>query len=363
MEEHDIFGMYFGLLKMRYPEFRDFLNDHKVNIPTDKVNLFINIETALNYMSCVRDLENKLLVNRKYPDDLKVDIINIAGHYKEFFKSNELDVKIFLYMTDLTSDMEEGFHESDHIEDYRSYYLLKYRSNPKFITLGDKLVEEIIPDVKMLCDYIPNVYFVSAKNVDGGLIPYIIGEELKDRTNIILSGDMHDSQYFFEKNYVSIYYKRSVKRGSILCGNVREYLKEMLRTEAIPDEVVRLFSIRPFYEILLSIKGDKYRSIPQIKGMPIKLILQTLLTALKDRKLTPEMENPMLISSVFPEGIQGDLYRNMMATDIHNSYEQLLEGEKKQVLSQIVDHSDLNTLQKINQTRFSKNSLTLEALL
>lgn len=355
--------MYFTMVKIRYQDYNNSLAENRVSIPTNKVNVFINIETALNYMSTVRDLENKLLVNRKYPDELKVDIINIAAHYKEFFTSNELDTKVFLYMTDLTSDMENGFIESEIFEDFRSYYLLKYRSNPKFISLGDKLVSEIIPDVKMLCEYIPNVYFISAKNIDSGLIPYMIGKSMPDRTNFVVSGDMSDSQYYFEPSFISHYYKRSVQRGRVLCATIEGYLKEITRSEKISPDIVNLFSSRGIYELLLAIKGDKYRSIPPIKGLSMATIIKCILAGIKENKITKEMENPMLLSSIFPKEIQGQLYANLMATDIRIRTEKLLDGKKKEILSQMVDQSDLNTLTKINQTRFERNPLTLEALL
>ena len=53
----------------------------------------------------------------------------------------------------------------------------------------------------------------------------------------------------------------------------------------------------------------------------------------------------------------------MQVLDIQNEYEMLLEGDKKLILSQIVDRSDISALQHLNQTKFNNNQLRLECLL
>ena len=50
-------------------------------------------------------------------------------------------------------------------------------------------------------------------------------------------------------------------------------------------------------------------------------------------------------------------------TDIKNEYQMLTTGDIKSITSQVVDQSDINTLQRLNATRFVKNQLRLESLL
>ena len=52
-----------------------------------------------------------------------------------------------------------------------------------------------------------------------------------------------------------------------------------------------------------------------------------------------------------------------MVTDINNEISMLGEGDKKSITTQIIDQSDVNTLQQLNATRFLKNQLRLESLL
>lgn len=362
MDKIDQFGIYFGMLKIRYQDLSSKLASHNIEIPSNKVNVFINLETALNYLSTIKDLEKRLMIDRRYPEDMKVDIINLAGYYKDFFAGNELDTKVFIYMTDLTSDEEGGFYESSLVEDYRSYYLLKYTENPRYVTLGDRLKDEIIPDVRLLCEYIPNVYFISIKNVDSGVIPYVIGQSMPDRTNVIISSDIQDTQYNYKENYLSIYFKRSIKRGPVMCLGTKEYLDEITRTD-IQSSIVETYKNEMFYKTFLACIGDKYRSISSIQGLNVSTIEKKIRDGINEHKITWDLNNPMMVSSIFDENLQGTMYSNLLAVDVENSYQNLLDGKKKSILSQITDRYDVNALQELNRTRFSKNKLYLEILL
>ena len=361
MESTNQFSVYFNLLKIRYNVYDDEISGANFLTPTDKVNVFINIETLFKYLSMVKDLEKKLIIDRNFMDEFKVEIVNIAAHYKEFFVGNGLDTKVFLYMTDLSSDID-SFKESEISEDFRSYYITKYTQNPKFIMLGDALKKEILPDVKMLCDYIPNVYFISSKNIDGGLIPYIIGSNMPDRKNVIISGDLHDTQYAHEMNFLDHLYSRSYN-STILCSSVENYLKAISKSKTIDPSFVNLFENPSFYRILLACLGDKYRSVPSITGIKLVRMAKILYESIMNGNISKETTNAKLLSDLFPEEIKEDVYHNLMVTDIRNEYQMLTDGDVKTILMQIVDQSDINTLQQLNGTRFAKNQLRLESLL
>lgn len=361
METTNPFSVYFNMLKIRYSVYDDSLTKADFLKPTDKVNVFINLETALKYLSMVKDLEKKLIVSRNFADQFKVDIINIAAHYKDFFVGNGLHTKVFLYMTDLTSELD-GFKECETCEDFRSYYLMKYTQNPKFIMLGDALKREVLPDVKMLCDYIPDVYYIASKNIDGGLIPLIISRKYPDRKNLIISGDLHDTQYTYEANFLDHLHARSWN-SNILCCSTEDYLKQISKSKEIDPSFIQLFGNPSFYRILLSCIGDKYRSIPGITGIKFVKMTKILYEAICGSKITKETTNPTILSELFPEDVQEDLYHNLMVTDINNELSMLGEGDIKAVTSQIIDQSDVNTLQQLNATRFARNQLRLECLL
>lgn len=361
LDTNDQFGVYFNLIKIRYPVYDESLSKLNFLVPNDKVNCFINVETVLKYLSMVRDLEKKLIVSRRYPDEMKADLINIAAHYKDFFKGNGLDCNIFLYMTDLESESSE-FHESKYNDEFRSYYLCKYNSNPKFILLGDRLKEEIIPEVKTICEFIPNVYFITGKNIDGGLLPYIISKNYPDHKNLIISGDVHDTQYNYEDMFRAHLHLRSYSSNVLAC-TTEEYLKTISKSDHIDPSFVKLFQNGSFYRIFLSCIGDRYRSIEGVRGIGLASIIKTLMMALNSGEITSDVHNAELLSGIFKKDVKNQIYNNLLAMDIHNEYEMLGDGQIKGVLSQIVDRSDINALQMLNRTKFKNNQLRLEGLL
>lgn len=361
IESTNPLGVCFTLIKIRYQTYDESLVNLNFLDPTDKVNVFINIETVLKYLSMTNDLEKKLVVNKNFPDYMKSDIINIAAHYKDFFRGNNLDTNVFLYMTDLDSDCER-FKESKHNNEFRSYYLNKYNWNPKFILLGERLKEEIIPEVKKICEFIPNVYFITGTNIDSGLIPYIIGESMPDRKNLIISGDIHDTQYSYEKSYIDHLYLRSYSSNILACST-EGYLKTIAKADNVSKELVELFSNGSFYRTLLACLGDKYRSVSGIRGIKMAKMVKILMDAIQEKKITKDTHNASLLADLFPSEIRGDIYTNLLILDIKNVYNMLTEGDKKQILSQIVDRSDINALYTLNQTKFLSNRLCLESLL
>ena len=360
-ESTNPFGICFNLIKIKYQIYDDSLTSLGFLNPTDKINVFINLETVLKYLSMTKDLEKKLVVNRNFPDYMESDIINIAAHYKDFFRGNGLDTKVYLYMTDLDSKISE-FKETKYIEEFRSYYMNKYTENPRFVLFGDRLRNEIIPNVKTICEFIPNVYFIQSKNIDGGVIPYIIAQAMPERKNLIISGDIHDTQYAYETNFVDHLHIRGYN-VNVLAATTEDYLKTISKSKEISPDMVELFKNGSFYRVLLACLGDKYRSVDGIRGIKFGKMVKILIDALRDQKITKETRNASLLADLFPEDVREQIYQNLQVLDICNEYEMLLEGDKKQIVSQIIDRSDINALQQLNRTKFSNNQLRLECLL
>ena len=88
-----------------------------------------------------------------------------------------------------------------------------------------------------------------------------------------------------------------------------------------------------------------------------------LYESIMNGNISKETTNAKLLSDLFPEEVKEDVYHNLMVTDIRNEYQMLTDGDVKTILMQIVDQSDINTLQHLNATRFVKNQLRLESLL
>lgn len=356
------FGICFNMLKIKYATYDSSLSALGKIHPTDKINVFLNVETILNYLSMIQDLEKKLILNQNYKRTMVSDLINVAAHYKEFFKNNGLDTKVFLYMTDLTSE-EESFHESKYNIDYRCYYLNKFQGNPKFSLLTESLVNDIIPQVKTVCDFVPDVYFLNGENIEGSLIPYIVSEAYPDRINCIVSGDLYETQYAFRPKFIHHLFKR--KFGDVNLGcEIPEYLKAVAKVDSVSPEEVSLYQNIGFYTLLLACRGDRYRSIDKVMGVGLKSLTKKIIEFINRGKITATTKNIDLLSELFEEKYQRDsVVSNFNATSLENSTELLTDGEKKLVLGQIVDRSDLNSLISLNNSLFAGCEIHIESLL
>lgn len=361
IESTNPLGVCFGMMKVKYQAYDSVLTDLDYLRPTDKINVFINLETVLKYMSMTQDLEKKIMTCADIDKILVSDIINLAAHYKDFFRGNGLDTNIFLYMTDLDSTTMD-FQETKYIEDFRSYYLNKYMGNPKFALLGSKLKDVILPEVRTICDYIPGVYLITKKGVDSGVIPALIAEKYPDRKNIIISGDVHDTQYGYMDNFLSQLYIRGYNTH-ILASNVSGYLKTITRNNDIPQPIIDIFKNPSFYKLLLCCMGDRYRSIIGISGIKLMKLVNIINQALNDNKITMDVTSAMLLSDIFPDSIKGEIFHNMIAVDVHNKLTLLGDGIKKDVTAQIIDKVDTISLMKLNAEVFVKCPLRLEGLL
>lgn len=222
---NDPFSVWFNVMKIRYTDYDEALTNANFLQPTDKINVFINLETVFKYLSMISDLEKKLILQKKFDIILASNIINLAAHYKRFFVNNGLDTRVYLYNTDLEST---NFPQRKYNDEFRLYYLLKYNDNPKFVYLTDALKSSILKEVKTICEFIPRVYYLSGLNIEGSQIPYIVGQDDTSRKNIIISGEFYDTQYSLIPNYFISYLHSTVGYRTV-CSNIRECLKEITK--------------------------------------------------------------------------------------------------------------------------------------
>lgn len=359
-ENSNPFSVCFNMMKMKYSYYDESISQKNFLSPTDKVNVFINVETVLKHLSMIPDLEKKIVLQKDFETIIISDMLNLAGHYKRFFKANGLNTNVFLYQTDLDSTY---FKQSKYNDDFRSYYLIKYNENPKFIRMSDLFKSSIIPEVKTYCEFIPNVYYITAKNIEGSLVPYIISQYDTSKKNFIIGGDLIDTQYTMIPNFVNHCIHKGfggISRNSSL----KEYIKEM--TKRNPDEteeMIKDYSSYTFYTSLLSVLGDRLRSIDSIGGIGIKTLQKYINNGIKENIITERTTSPTLISNIFyDEEIKEDFLNNYYCTSVIEMYSELTESEKISIFSQCKNRFDNNSLIQLNSTRFYNYPLILESL-
>lgn len=355
----------FNVLKIRYAEYDRMIQMNGCSLqPGDRINVFINLESAFKNVSMIPDLENHLMTQRNFEATIASDILNLAGHYKRFFMGNQVDTRVYLYQTDFGSD---HYNQLKYNENYRSYFHCKYTQNPRFIYFTDALREKSLPLVKTCCEFIPRVYYISAKNIEGSVIPYVIQQDdLKrndHRKNFIIGDDFYETQYGMLPGFLNHYVKRfGVKRPLISCNN-REILAELLRIPVQESEpIVKHFETYAMYTTMISCMGDKLRTIDSVAGVGIKTLLKYISRAESTNRIQENITNPNIISEIFPDDFRQKYTDNFYCSSIPSIYEELTDAEKLSLTSQRKDGIDMQGLLQLNQSIFYHHPLTLEAL-
>ena len=350
-------------MKIRYADYDESLRMKNFLVPEDKVNVFISVESILNHFSKIPDLENKIILERDFETIIVSNLINLIAHYKRFFTSNGLDTRVYLYMTAIDS---LRFSQSKYNDDYRSYYLVKWNENPKFVQLSDLLKKSILPTVKTYIEFIPGAYFIDAKDIEGSLVPLIIANSEPERKNMIITADVYDMQYSFIKNFVTHYLYRGWKT-SFNASTVSDYLRLILRKDAkdIDDEMKKIFVRYPFFISLISVLGNKPRSIDPIAGIKTSSLFKLITDGIAKQTINDDSESPILLSEIFQsnEERKEEFVHNFCCSSLKIGYDELTKTDIKSILNQRMDRIDINSLVELNRTVFSKYPLILEGLL
>ena len=361
-ELKNYFSVCFNILKIRYMDFdRSVESLDGFVSPTDKINVFINMESVIRNLCSIRDLDEKVMDTDKLGAQLVSDTINLCAHYKRFFVDNGLTTRVFLYMTDLSSDdmKEYGLNE-----DYRSYYFIKYNRNPKYDSLREILMEQSFPLLRQMIQFLPNVYFIEAKNVDGSVVPYFIGTRDPGYKNFVLSSDVMETQYTLIPNFVHYHLKRGSTESSNNC-TVDMYLENIFKLKGKQDfssDYSHLFGNRSFYLLLLASIGEKYRCIDKVPDLTPLRVVKYLLKGIQANQILPNTEHIELLEKVFPEEMQEAIKTSFQQFDIVRKESLLSEEDRFQIQKQIIDRFDHASLLKLNQGLFYTCPLMLEEL-
>ena len=357
----DPFSVCFNILKLRYVDYDESLTKLNILKPNDKVNVFINMETVFKHLSMIPELEKKLVLQRDFEEILISNILNLAGHYKRFFKENNLDTRVYLYHTDFDSC---EFNQYKYNDEFRSYYLVKYNSNPKFVYLTDALKDSILPNVKIYCEFIPDIYYISAKNIEGSLVPYIISKEDPSRINLIIGGEFYETQYSLIPNFIDHYIHKGPGYNLVTDSPI-EHIKGITRkTEEEISPMMKFYNQYNFYCTLLSVLGDRTRSIDGMSGIGPKVLQRYLENGIQKNEIQLSINNPNIIGDIFHDtDLKEDFVNNFYCMNISAMYEELTYSQKISIYNQRSDRLDTNSLIKLNSTKFYNHPLILESLL
>lgn len=158
-----------------------------------ELNIFIDLNSTLHsiFSSKYRTVITSSTI-------ITTSLINMCAHYRSFFRPLGVHVKFYLVYSNNTCDINEKFV-------YKYNCAFKEKSQiPMFKTL----VEENFGLLKVLCPYLPDIFFVSSpRNYEVSVIVAHIIRRLNDgNPNLIISNDMYPIQLCTIFPYTSILY-------------------------------------------------------------------------------------------------------------------------------------------------------------
>lgn len=194
------------------------------------------------------------------------------------------------------------------------------------------------------------------------MIPYIIAKSDESYKNLIIGGDIYDTQYAFYDKFMYHYIRKTPIYASV-SWTIKGYLKEIYKREVDQTTEVNLFSNLSFYLILLAVNGEKYRSIDPVTGIGPATVQKMIQKAIDERIITNTISSIDMISNIFTnESQKRDIISNFHSMSIMETYMNLSESDKFDIVSQIKDRFDNNSLIELNNTRFYYHQLILESL-
>jgi 5'-3' exonuclease len=133
------------------------------------------------------------------------------------------------------------------------------------------------------------------------------------------------------------------------------------------DELTKLVNVYknyPLYCSLLSVLGDKSRSVESITGVGPKTLQKYIDDGIQKKEIQLNTTNPAMISTIFHDSsIEDEFVNNYYCTTISEMYKELTQSEISSVLNQRRDRLDMNSLINLNNSRFANYPLILESLL
>lgn len=365
MEHANPLDVCFTVLKIRYADYdRTITNADFIHSPKEAVNVFIDLESVFKNLTTIQDLEQKLISFRGFEYCLASNILNLAGHYRRFFRGNGIKCTVYLYHTSFES---EDFKQCEYNSEYRSYYNCKYAQNPKFVYLTDALRDTVLPTVRTCCEFLNGVHYICTENIEGSIVPYVIDQMDQvdgiHAKNFILTNEVYNTQYNYLPNFLVHLIRRGYGMSFAGCDK-----KDILSIvgKCTPEEAkacMESFQTYGTFVTLLASLGDKERSIEKLPGIGFKSLDGLIRKAKANQRITDTTTSPEILAEIFlGEGLREEFIKNYRCTSIKEIYGWTSSADRLMITSQRKDRFDNQGLLELNQTLFQNYPLTLESL-
>lgn len=352
-------GVCAGAMMLKWPLLNQHVHNHPLKLqPGDHINVFINFETVLRNLAMQRGLTDLVVSHKqKVVIELESAIMNLMGSYRSYFKKEKCIPKMFFYSNELVPNTQQMRAVNP---DYRTFFYNKYIQDPHFSKMGELMRDVIIPEVKLILSYVPDCYFITSKTFESSLIPEIISKDDGSVKNVIITGDIFDTLYMFDPNFMVIYINRRFHYFTV-SSDIPSVVQSLVKDESIFDLTV--FNSEMYFKILLAVKGSKIRNIKTTRMFGYGKLMRVLKDGIDNGIILRDFQAIDSIIGAFPTNVREDLKTAVQCTSIDTQYALLSDTDIEEIKSQIIDRIDMKSLEALNNKRFLESPINLPALL
>lgn len=351
-------GVCAGSYMLKWNLLDQHVHSHQINIkPMDEVNVFINLESVLYSLSMQKNLTTTVAFNKqKFVIELESSILNLIANYRMYFQKEKCFSRLYFYITSLKENEQQMKVYNKY---YRDFYHNKYINNPQFKLVGEVLRDIVLPEIKLILSYVPGCYYLESDTFDSSLIPQIVST-FSNRKNVIITGDIFDTLYMFNPNFLPIYINRRFSHFHVY-SQVEDVVNSIIKEESPFDTTI--FNSEMYFSLLLSIKGSKIRNIKSARGFGYSKFINILKQGMKEDIVLKDFESINSIIELFPQSYRDEIKLAFQCTNLNIQYALLSDTDIEKIKNQLVDKVDIQSVEALNNKRFLEYPINIQGLL
>lgn len=335
-----------------------------------KLNVFIDITSVIH---ALYSEHNRVVYNNI--TDVSAGILNMCAHYRGFFRHNlGVDTKFFLINSLNTCSLNTKF-----IATYNQSF-----ANKSKMTQTKSLIDNNMTLLKVLCPYIPGVYYIdSVDNYETSVIMAYLIEMLNEKVpNLIISHDIYPMQLTALYPYTSYLYPNKTRNKigtddtswmlpinekpgyrelfwSYFCSTSRgssrtEDGRRMYASTIKPDKLINLSPLN--MPLVLAMNGYPGRYISRLYSIPkVKQFIEALVGS-EDIKIDSSMYmNNEQLSNTFAVAQIDAIYKTLDVTYALPFYRNSPDAKN----IKLVDLEDAPTVNMICSKYYANNPINI----
>lgn len=345
---------------VKYTRLSKIINETYYGSNATEINLFIDLNSILKPLYSIDAWSYKY----KHIYEIAATVLNMCGHYREFFKYIGVSTNIFLIYGLNCPTLNDTF-----IKGYNSKFINSYIKKPDIT----ELISNNLAILKLITQYIPKIYFFDiGTNEVSAMVDYIINYisplEQRETENLVISKDILMLQLVPEHNVRILKPNKTKEDGDLsyisdLNNLIRRFCVEY-RKGREPD-----VNISPYFlQNILTMTRLPERSIYGDTKISIPKAIHIIDQAVKNRFLVEGVLYTQSSMNTVLEAMNIQCNRNELdmkfrAINTHYQSKFILLTEKPEFkILNLIDLDDPINLKEIVSKYFDKIPIDLDRL-